>query len=148
MKFHGWILQERHTADKKERVNMIFRALHKLCCIKLATSPTLQSPLACNQWQHLLQCRSTTGQYIQKDWRAEQIIHLERWRYMWNKCLKNPNPNQVNILGRRSSPKNVEVIMRQNHRNAMHHFCINRTHFTSLHRETMSITLPTFPLIM
>lgn len=33
---------------------------------KPTISPTLQAPLACNQWQHLLQCCSATGQYIQQ----------------------------------------------------------------------------------
>lgn len=41
---------------------------------KPTISPTLRAPLACNQWQHLLQCRSATGQDTQKD--AEKIIDL------------------------------------------------------------------------
>lgn len=137
---------------KKKRRN----TQHDILCpyitlqFKPTISPTPQAPLACNQWQHLLQCCSATGQYIQKRrWEdytpvvtilcvkthlcpADSVQALHR---KWNR-KRHINPGKVGVL-----------IIRQN----LWMPCISSqlpgTH-TAILRETMSIVLPTFPLIM
>lgn len=74
----------------------------------LTTSPTLQSPLACNQWQHLLHC-STIGQYThKKDWRLLDFTPVVT-SVSLKICLSTPikskpgNTQKMNIFNQRNA---------------------------------------------
>lgn len=97
---------------------------------KPTISPTLQ---ACNQWQHLLQCCSATGQYT-----SEKML---RRRYT---CSNNPvclvNMQQMQIQSSwctergHSNPRKVGVKTQ----NAMHLFSVNRETLQSTGKQWAS----------
>ena len=73
-------------------------------------SPTLQAPLACNQWQHVLQCCSATGQYIQR-----MLGRLNNLSYVWKFIYAQHQSRRCTVGGHYNPGKVGVLIIRQTH---------------------------------